>query len=198
MTVEEAEKLPISLAACPVLFSHLQKIKNEAQRRRSRAAYALLRTLCLSHGCIFRELPSDPLRVLDFTESGKPVLAVAGAPFISLSHGGGYVAAAISERPVGIDIEPLSDRPKDIDAFVKRFFPRCEWTLISEAEPDKRKAFLSLYTKKEAVLKAIGGSLAAVMRMPLNAVPAICETSFFKDSGKEYCLALAEAKKEGM
>jgi len=47
-----------------------------------------------------------------YTETGKPYFS-QGGPHFSLSHSAGYAAAAVSSRPVGVDLEkirPISDR----------------------------------------------------------------------------------------
>jgi 4'-phosphopantetheinyl transferase len=94
------------------------------------------------------------------TPAGKPELA--GAPFrVSLAHGGGVALVAVTEgRDAGVDVEPV--RP-DSD----------RWTLVDHAlTPDERlqlervpparraNAFLSMWTRKEALLKAAGVGLA--------------------------------------
>ena len=77
---------------------------------------------------------------------------------VSLSHGGGVVAAGASFRPVGVDVETLTGydgRPVGLTpaetAWVRR-------------EDDARRAFLRLWTRKEALVKVGAFGLEAAGR----------------------------------
>jgi 4'-phosphopantetheinyl transferase len=86
---------------------------------------------------------------------GKP--QVTGLEF-NLSHSGDLVAYAISDRPVGIDIERV--RSMDLSGIIQRFFAPSEfaaWQKLSSA--DQELAFFRTWTVKEAYLKAIGTGL---------------------------------------
>lgn len=90
--------------------------------------------------------------------TGKPMLT--GAPYyFSVSHSGGLCALALSDLPVGIDLQNLSafDLIPDTERFAKRFLAS-----------DERKAFLQeptreqlcrLWTRKEALAKLLGRTL---------------------------------------
>lgn len=195
MTVEEAAQLPLALDKAPMLRARLAKIQNEERRRESLAAYKLLSALCRQSTCLFRGLLPEPLSALDFLESGKPVLIGAEMPFISLSHGGGYVAAAISEREVGIDLEPLdTEHPKDIDAFACRYLPRrIQEKLKALQETEKKRLFLSLYTEREAIVKAENKTLAPVLQAEESELSSYDFTrEAFKNGDREYLLTVAE------
>lgn len=79
---------------------------------------------------ILAEMSGTPLEEIHLlrTEKGKPY--AEGLPFFSITHSDEYVAVAVSDRPVGIDMERL--RPADprlaerIGADPTRFFE--EWT----------------------------------------------------------------------
>jgi 4'-phosphopantetheinyl transferase len=86
---------------------------------------------------------------------GKP--QVAGLEF-NLSHSGDLVAYAISDRPVGIDIERV--RSMDLAGIIQRFFAPSEFTAWQKLLPaDQELAFFRTWTVKEAYLKAIGTGL---------------------------------------
>lgn len=73
---------------------------------------------------------------------------------ISLAHGGGALAVAISGAPVGVDIELLSDG-SDGDRLAERFFndaERAEYYAAPESE--RGLAFLRVWTAKEAIFKS--------------------------------------------
>ena len=91
--------------------------------------------------------------------SGKPILM--GAPYhFSISHSGGLCALALSDLPVGIDLQSLSafDLISSHSRFAERFL-----------SPDERRAFLQeptgdqlcrLWTRKEALVKLLGRTLS--------------------------------------
>jgi 4'-phosphopantetheinyl transferase len=86
--------------------------------------------------------------------NGKP--HVSGGPEFNLSHSGSVAIFAAAEFPVGVDVEAL--RPID-DGVAARVFTADELAELAQAV-DRRSAFFRGWTRKEAVLKARGGSLA--------------------------------------
>lgn len=97
------------------------------------------------------------------TPNGKPCLS--GAPHeISLSHTKTHLFLAVSDRPVGIDAEPL-DREIDYAPVLKKFSPQ-ERELVKN-----RRDFLALWTAKESVVKLFGGTLAHDLKK------IVCDTS---------------------
>jgi 4'-phosphopantetheinyl transferase len=86
---------------------------------------------------------------------GKP--QVTGLEF-NLSHSGDLVVYAVSDRPIGIDIERI--RSMDLSGVIQRFFAPSEfaaWQKLPESEQEV--AFFRTWTVKEAYLKAIGTGL---------------------------------------
>lgn len=81
----------------------------------------------------------------------------------NLSHSGGYVVVAVSDRPVGIDIE---HKTKNGLAVAKRCFCKEEYEDILAAgnEKEQEQRFLEYWTMKEAYIKRSGEG----MRIPLN------------------------------
>lgn len=93
---------------------------------------------------------------------GKPELAPPWSVLhTSLSHSGGLIAVAISlRRPVGVDVQHLLPglNPARLSA---RFFPPAEASYVAEGSDARTRAdrFAHLWTRKEAVVKAVGGRL---------------------------------------
>jgi len=85
-------------------------------------------------------------------EMGKPYFA--GHPLqFNVSHSGEYLAIAISQKPVGIDIQ----EPKFIkDGMFKKVVQPEEACLIGG---DSQKNFMKLWTLKESFVKAEGKGL---------------------------------------
>lgn len=89
---------------------------------------------------------------------GKPLLPDSGIEF-SIAHAGDIVVAAFCRRcPVGIDIEQ-ADADTDIAAMAHIFHPAERDALLqmlSLPEPQARLALQRCWTRKEAVIKALG------------------------------------------
>jgi len=89
---------------------------------------------------------------------GKPSLG-AGAPRVSVSHSGDYVAvAACRDAPVGVDVEHGARRT-DYRALVSHVLDPAE----APAAGDEA-AFLRYWVRKEALVKATGDGLGAGLR----------------------------------
>ncbi|MDE6049656.1 MAG: 4'-phosphopantetheinyl transferase superfamily protein [Paramuribaculum sp.] len=82
--------------------------------------------------------------------------AISGAPFvegidkhISISHGGGYAVIAVSDKPIGVDIEA----PREQLERIRHKFMRSE---------DCAESLLHAWTAKEAAFKASGNASVTV------------------------------------
>ena len=135
--------------------------KNDMGRRQSLLAYRLLcQGLREEYGIM-----EQPTFV--YNEHGKPSLALpptggdGEGPHFSLSHCKEGVCCAISDRPVGIDIE--SAHRKISDSVIRYSMNEGEQTLIRESD-DPQRTFLRLWTQKEAVLKRLGTGIRDDMR----------------------------------
>jgi 4'-phosphopantetheinyl transferase len=90
---------------------------------------------------------------------GKPHLvkpALDSPPCFNLSHSGDLVVVAIAEVELGADVECL--RPVvNAEKLARRFFGSAERRAITELDgPARDRAFLRIWTQKEAYLKATG------------------------------------------
>ena len=81
----------------------------------------------------------------------------------NLSHSGDYVVLAVSDNPVGIDVE---HKTKNYEMLSKRCFCKEEYLDImsGESEQEKEYRFLQYWTMKEAYIKCVGEG----MRISLN------------------------------
>ena len=97
----------------------------------------------------------------EYNEQGKPYVP-SGVHF-NMSHSGDYVVLAVSDYPVGIDIERLRHKRLSV---AKRFFCREEYEDIINAggEKEQDRRFLEYWTIKEAYVKYMGKGLS----IPLN------------------------------
>lgn len=103
--------------------------------------------------CHFTDLS---MKQIDFSVNkyGKPF--VIGKPSIqfNISHAGHYIACAISDEPVGVDIELIKTADMQI---AKRFFTADETSYIMDGQQNTR--FYEVWTKKESRIKWEGKGL---------------------------------------
>jgi 4'-phosphopantetheinyl transferase len=113
------------------------------------AARAVLRALLAEHGLA----PSTPLRYGGF---GKPCLAGVPEVRFSISHSGRTACVAVgADGEIGVDIE--CGAHVDDGAVMRRFFSAREAdALASMPSGLRRRAFSEAWTRREAVLKAVG------------------------------------------
>lgn len=117
-----------------------EKVRREKYRVWRTLLYALRRSAGLS--------PEDVSFARD--ERGK---WRCDGPFFSLSHCDGLSAAAVSDRPVGIDAESIAAflRLGSADERLARLSQRV--CAVGEKPPATAEAFLALWTQKESVYK---------------------------------------------
>ncbi len=106
---------------------------------------------------------------------GKPFLAIEGKEiplYFNLSHTSGLISCVISKhRHTGIDVEAIAGGHEDI---VQQFFhPQeiCDYRALKH--PNKIERFYTLWTLKEAYLKAIGQGL----HIPLDSFRFLLSTT---------------------
>lgn len=125
-------------------------------RRSFIRAHTLLRLLL---GQLLGTAPSEVPIAAD--AQGKPRLAGGSGPHFNLSHTRAAAAVAITAAtPIGIDIELV--RPlDDMEAIARDNFAAAETAAILGLPPGRRQdAFFSCWTRKEAVVKALGDGLS--------------------------------------
>jgi 4'-phosphopantetheinyl transferase len=129
----------------------IRRAKVEALRRRAREAAALS-----------AQYGGYVLGALEKDDAGVPL--PSNGLYWSLSHKERMVAAVVSPRPVGIDLErlaPMNERMYD------RIADAAEWALA----PHKiEKLFFRYWTAKEAVLKAVSKGLTRLDRCRVRAI----------------------------
>ncbi|HMP81134.1 MAG TPA: 4'-phosphopantetheinyl transferase superfamily protein [Verrucomicrobiota bacterium] len=113
-------------------------------------------------------LSLDPAALkFSYGPHGKPELAgtAAGLLRFNLSHSSGLALIAVTSGcPVGVDIEHT--RPAKLASEIAaRFFTQRESNALGQlSEASRAEAFLRLWTRKEAWLKATGGALVESIR----------------------------------
>lgn len=110
----------------------------------------------------YLSLPADDV-LLEISAHGRPALAGTRRDAFSFnwshSHDQALIAIARGVTP-GVDLERLRPHPRAV-LIAQRYFSPDEAASLEALPPDQRdRAFLELWTAKEAVLKALGRGLA--------------------------------------
>ncbi|HOB52003.1 MAG TPA: 4'-phosphopantetheinyl transferase superfamily protein [Acidobacteriota bacterium] len=96
------------------------------------------------------------------TAHGKPYLVELSAPLhFNLAHSGSVALLAVAvDATVGVDVERVRIN-LDLDGIARRFF-RSEESAALDALPaaQRTEAFFAVWTRKEALLKALGKGIA--------------------------------------
>lgn len=91
---------------------------------------------------------------IDYLNNKKPYLPSHPSLFFNVSHSEEYALIALSNTPIGVDIEHMNENYDFINS-LPYIFDSNEVSFIRNAI-DKKFAFYSLWTRKEAFLKALG------------------------------------------
>lgn len=146
------------------------------QRRRQFVAGRVLLRMALAP--LLRVPPEKVLLEERNGQSPRLLAPVAGcaAPGFSISHSGRWVACAVGEQAVGLDIE-VRDSSRDLSALAKQAFDADEmarWQQMQRWEDAARvEGFYRLWSEKEARFKlglAVGGHCIAVPHEELSVV----------------------------
>jgi len=142
---------------CPDERERAARLRLPAHRDAFVAARAFLRAV------LARCLGADPAALrFGTTAHGKPYLVETSVPLhFNLAHSGSVALLAVAvDAAVGIDVERVRT-DLDLDGIARRFF-RPEESAALEALPAARRtdAFFAVWTRKEALLKALGKGIA--------------------------------------
>jgi len=154
-----------------IVNNFIQYLSPERQKkvRNYRLEIDTIRTVCgemlLRYALSERKGSSLPEIPLHFTYNpyGKPLLPDYPDVSFNISHSGNWVACAISDSGIGIDIEQIS---YDIDLNIaNHYFHQKEIQIIrTTAASESYHHFFRFWTAKESYLKCVGKGLGD----PLN------------------------------
>lgn len=135
----EAQYAAVYDRLSPSRRAHIDSFRHTGARRRSLTGELALRTLLAQEG-----IDAVPERL----PSGQPVLQGSDL-CVSISHCDDLVACAISDSPIGIDVEKI--RPVK-PAMIERVCTPEELAWVGE----DRERFFAVWTAKEAYFKMVG------------------------------------------
>ncbi len=160
----------VSLAVEPSAIP--ESLLDDEERRRSRRFVrpSDFRRFVLAHVALrlflARCLGVEPATVLYETGvHGKPRLVPGLAPLeFNLSHSGELALLAVArDRAVGIDVEQMRDVPDALRIADTHFSVAERMELRSLPPAERRSAFFSCWTRKEALIKAGGEGLGRAL-----------------------------------
>lgn len=136
-----------------------------------------------------------------YSSYGKPELASDLRLFFNISHSGQWIACAVHDAEVGIDVEQI--KPIDLSV-ARRFFSAEEYEQLENEPPEGRlKLFYDFWTLKESYVKLIGQGLSIPLdsfsvhksdhgECCLRSPADLASRVFFKQYhlAEEYCLSI--------
>lgn len=124
-------------------------------------SYQMLCELLAEWGRI-HQLPVNEQPIFLYNEYGAPY--IEGGPSFSISHCKAGIAVAISENPIGIDIESI--RTFKPDLMCKTMNEDEQQRILKSTRPDVE--FIRLWTQKEALLKLQGTGIVSDLHRVLD------------------------------
>lgn len=139
---------------CALYYKSDERRKAKVDRLRKRPAKRLsVAAGNLVRKAIAKELNMNPADLRFRTgKNGKPFVENARVQF-SISHSGDIAVCALSNKPVGIDIEQI----REVNVKVaRRLFTPDEQTYVFEKWTQVKERFFEVWTRKEAYVKMLG------------------------------------------
>lgn len=179
-------------------FQHIEK---EKQEKIKRYRDSLAQKLSIGGEWLAKKLLSDYNKISPYDiiisrdELGNPFTPNFQEIFFSISHSENFVAAVISNRQVGIDIEKLrflsvkASKKICCDEEIYYIFgkKRADIDFDSKQPPDVIKRFLEIWTAKEAYYKCIGTGIKNPKTF--NVLSCNINLNKFEEKGCIVCIA---------
>ena len=134
------------------------KFRHEQGQRLCVLAYQLLKqALREEYG-----ITENP--VFEYNEHGKPTIVGHPDIFFNLSHCKEAAVCAISNQPIGVDVESL----REFKEGLVRYTMNDEEVREIESAVDPTRAFILYWTMKEATMKLIGTGISNDMKTVID------------------------------
>lgn len=131
------------------------RLKNDHQRRMRISSRAGMRRLL---GYYQKCAPASVEIV--YGPLGRPHLKHGDGLNFNVSHSGDWVVVAVAmARKLGIDIESVRQRLPSDRLIARICSPREQLVLAALSNAERTAAFFRMWTRKEAIMKATGGSI---------------------------------------
>lgn len=126
---------------------------NKYYRKKDKSRFIICRSLLKLLLSIHTKITLSDIKI-DYFKNKKPYLSSNPSVYFNVSHSEEFGLITISNHPVGIDIEFINLDYKLMNT-LEYIFNKEEISYINNAQ-DKTLAFYSLWTRKEAFVKALG------------------------------------------
>jgi 4'-phosphopantetheinyl transferase len=136
-------------------------------------------------GCLGREPRQIEFRM---GPNDKPELVWSDggpAPHFNLSHSGKMALIAVGAAPIGVDVEQVRDMPDLWEVARHALRPDEVAALRALPSPRLAEAFTSVWTRKEAYLKARGLGIGGMQRVSVSVDPDAPAVLLGADEGPE-------------
>ena len=134
------------------------KFRHEQGQRLCVLAYQLLKQALREEYCI----TENP--VFKYNEHGKPTIVGHPDIFFNLSHCKEAAVCAISNQPIGVDVESLREYKEGL----VRYTMNDEEIQEIESSNNPARTFIRFWTMKEATLKLIGTGISNDIKTVLD------------------------------
>lgn len=121
--------------------------QDENSRLQSLAGYIMLYRA-------FDELDYEKPIKITFNQHGKPMCDKC---FFSISHSEDRVICAVSDKPIGVDIQKIK-RVKQRNEY--KFFNKQECDYVNQETDGVSQRYIEVFSKKEAAIKMLGLSMS--------------------------------------
>lgn len=185
--VADIKKLPDPLLNSELLHKlpqqrqqRIHDMKQEKSRKQSMGAGLLLQKVLALYHIHDSQVKPD--------KNGKPV--VEGLEF-NLSHSGDLAICAVSDKPIGCDVEELREAPKGM---AERYFSETEQAFVNSFSGDEyNRAFFQIWTMKEGYVKMTGEAL----RLPFKEYEVVGNEKGILRDGEEQACCLRTMELQG-
>lgn len=143
-------------------------------------SYLMLCKLLREWGGV-QQLPVNEQPIFLYNDHGAPY--IEGGPHFSISHCKTGIAVAVSENPIGIDIEAIRTFSPDL---MRKTMSEDEQKVITSSETPEVE-FIRLWTQKEALLKLQGTGIISDLHHVLDHTQDILWTEISHQSSCYIC-----------
>ncbi len=149
----------ITLPASPLSYLHEHQLQEVRSIRNPERKEIVLRI----HACVNAILSfytglAACQHVFKKNASGKPFLKEPDNLHFNLSHSSDAFLLALARHPVGVDMERTDRKIPELMAIIRRYYSAEEQKIVSMSSRPETD-FLKIWTRKEAIIKAVGTGL---------------------------------------
>ena len=151
------------------LESSLREISEQRREQALRFKHEQGRRLCVLAYLLLKQGLREEYGIMDnpvfeYNEHGKPFIVGHPEIFFNLSHCKEAVACAISDQPVGIDVESVRSYKERL----ARYTMNDEEVRDIETSDQPDTTFIRLWTMKEATMKLVGTGISKDMKSVID------------------------------